>query len=89
MSGKIAWHYTTGQKFEQIAETGFILPASIGVKPPERPIVWFSLNQNFELTARKGWCDVAGFVRTLSVQETREAGGGLVRLGLDASKLIP
>lgn len=84
-----AWHYTTGDKFTLIIESGLIVPAATGVKPPERPIVWFSLNQYFEMTARKGLANESGLVRTASVQETREFGGGLVRFGLDAGRLIP
>lgn len=86
---KTAWHYTTGEKFIQIVESGLILPATTGMKPPERPIVWFSLDQHFEMTARKGLANEAGFYRTASIQETRELGGGLVRFGLDAGRLIP
>lgn len=84
-----AWHYTTGEKFPLIVADGVIRPASIAVKPPERPIVWFSLAQHFEMTARKGLMNEAGQVRTASIQETREFGGGLVRFGIDASRLIP
>lgn len=72
----MAWHYTTGNKFPLIVADGLIRPAAIGVKPPERPIVWFSLAQHFEMTARKGLMNEAGQFRTASIQETREFGGG-------------
>ncbi len=85
----MAWHYTTGEKFPLIVADGVIRPAAIGVKPPERPIVWFSLAQHFEMTARKGLMNAAGQIRTASIQETREFGGGLVRFGIDAARLIP
>lgn len=85
----LAWHYTTGEKFILIVEDRVIRPASTGVKPPELPIVWFSLDQNFERTARKGLLTEAGQFRTASIQETQELGGGLVRFGLDAEILIP
>jgi hypothetical protein len=84
-----AWHYTTGEKFPLIIESGLIIPATTGVKPPERPIVWFSLDQYFEMTARKGLANETGFLRTATIQETRELAGGLVRFGVDAERLIP
>lgn len=86
---KLAWHYTTGNLFKLIVEDGFILPAATAVFPPERPIVWFSINQQFELTARKWQVSKDGTSRILSVQETRKYGGGLVRFGLDSRRLMP
>lgn len=53
----LAWHYTVGMWFQAIRLSGVLLPASSGVRPPERAILWFSLDQKFEPTARKAWID--------------------------------
>lgn len=77
----LAWHYTTGKHFERIATTGFLMPAATAVEPPEKPILWFSVNQYWELTANKGWEFPDGTIRTLTMQETFEKARGLVRFG--------
>lgn len=83
----LAWHYTTGMHFLRIVESGVLYPATVGMTPPEKPILWFSLNQQFEPTARK--CTFEnGAMRTLSVQETFERGGGLVRFGISPHHLL-
>lgn len=78
----IAWHYTTGQKFLAIVESGCLKPTNIDVKPPEKPILWFSLNQQWENTANKAKLDANGEIKRLSMKETYELGGGLVRFGI-------
>ena len=83
----LAWHYTTGEKFKAIVASGYLMPTGILVKPPERPVLWFSLNQRFEPTARKGAIE-GGALRTLSIEETRQHCGGLVRFGLSPRKLL-
>lgn len=83
----LAWHYTTGEKFRAIVASGYLMPTGALVKPPERPVLWFSLNQQFEPTARKAAID-AGVFRTLSVDETGRHCGGLVRFGLSPRKLL-
>ena len=84
----IAWHYTTGQKFERIAKSGYLLPTAVGVEPPERPVIWFSLNQEWEATAAK-MATVPGGIRMLTKDETCQLGGGLVRFGYPAQRCIP
>lgn len=84
---KMAWHYTTGEKFFQISKTGILLPAIAGVVPPERPIVWFSLNQKFEPTARKG-INRNGQQVTATLEEMHQLAGGLVRFGVEPTKLL-
>lgn len=87
---KLAWHYTTGEKFLQIVEDGVLVPSDIYVNPPERPVLWFSLNQEWEPTACKHWKDRAtGVVSRLTREETHERGRGTVRFGCDPSALIP
>jgi len=83
----LAWHYTTGQKFPIIIERGELVPSAIGVKPPEKPILWFSLNQYWEHTANKAIADANGNLRRLTMRETFNLGGGLVRFGYEAKNL--
>ncbi len=52
----ISWHYTTGDKYELIKKSGLLLPADIGISPPERPILWFSTHPRYEPTALKPLC---------------------------------
>lgn len=82
------WHYTIGRHFRAIIESGELRPASIGVHPPELPVLWFSANRHFEMTARKAWRDDFG-QRVLSVDETRVFGNGLYRFAYESSRLIP
>jgi hypothetical protein len=84
----LAWHYTTGEKFEEIVAAGFLRPTSMHIGPSERPILWFSLNQGWEQTANKGW-EERGVRRRLTMEETRVKGRGLARFGIDARRLIP
>ena len=84
----IAWHYTTGDKFLLILASGLIKPATVGVVAPERPIVWLSTNQKFEMTARKGLIS-DGRRRDATIEEMRSLAGGVYRLGMNTSKLIP
>lgn len=82
----LAWHYTTGQNFIKIVNSGFLKPIDIDVRPPEKPILWFSLNQKWELTANKAVMESHG-IRRLSMEETFRLGGGLVRFGIELNKL--
>lgn len=83
----MAWHYTTGEKFALIRRHGLLLQATKGVMPPERPVVWFSLNQQFEPTARKGIIK-NGVQVWATLDEMRQLAGGLFRLGIDPSQLL-
>jgi len=47
------WHYTFLPHLETILRGGLIRPATALVKPPERPIGWFSRNQFWERTVTK------------------------------------
>jgi hypothetical protein len=80
----LRWHYTIGLHFRSISNDGAIVPATAHVDPPERPIVWFSANQDWEPTAAKGIV-VAGVRRTATFEETYQVGGGLVRIGVTPS----
>lgn len=85
----IAWHYTTGRHFPRILASAELRPAIAGVEPPEKPILWFSINRHFEMTARKARIGPGGGIRTLTVMGTFEALGGFYRFGIDAAGLIP
>ena len=79
---KTKWHYTTGQCAVQIIRDGVIKPATAYVPEGERPIVWFSTNQDWELTANKLWKNPGGSLIRLGRVQTGELGGGLVRFGV-------
>ena len=86
-SGLLAWHYTTGQKFPSIVEAGYIFGSTSFLERRERPVVWFSLRQDFEPTARKAKL-VDGQLRVMSIEEAYSACGGLVRFGVKPSDLM-
>ena len=84
----IAWHYTTGEHFLLIVESGELRPTDILVRPPEKPVLWFSINQRWEATACKGLVD-GGQRRTLTMEETMQMCQGLVRFGVRLDRLHP
>ena len=84
---RIAWHYTIGHRFVQIVEDGFLRPTGAHIASGEKPVLWFSLHPTFEPTARKAIRE-GGKVRTLSMDETRELGGNLVRFGVLLAGLL-
>lgn len=79
---EIVWHYTTGELFRLIVESGELRPATTYVPENERPIVWFSSNKNWEQTANKALRNNDGTVRSLDRDEMAALGGGLVRIGV-------
>lgn len=83
----LVWHYTTGQRAEQILQCGFIRGATVNVPLNERPAVWFSMNQVFELTAAKTR-RVDGVLMFLTIPEMAHYGNGLVRFGLSPRALL-
>lgn len=84
----IAYHYTTAQKYELIKQSGLLLPADIGVLPPELPILWFSTHPRYEPSALKPLGDEYGnVIRMLTVKELHERAGGLVRFGISVANL--
>jgi len=78
----IVWHYTTGQCSIGIIESGVIRPATDKVPAGERPIVWFSSNQEWEPTSTKYIMTPEGSSRRLSKDELEAGGNGLVRFGV-------
>ena len=84
---ELVWHYTTGEKFKLIVESGLLLTASIGVYPPEKPILWFSSHPYFEPTAIKNY-ELNGKIRRLSLPELFKLGRGLCRFGYQKKLLL-
>ena len=84
---QMAWHYTTGEKFTAISESQMLLPTDSYIDGTEAPILWFSTKSYFEPTACKARL-IAGKVTTLTMMETFDLGGGLVRFAVDESTLI-
>ena len=78
----LLWHYTTGQCSIGIMESGVILPATAKVPAGERPIVWFSSNQEWEPTSTKIFEAHDGRTWRMSKDELRVRGNGLVRFGV-------
>lgn len=83
-----AWHYTTGERFLSIVECGFLLPATALITSKERPVVWFSLNQEWEPTANKMLRSPDGTLIFLDKEGTCKFGGGLVRFGYPLERTI-
>ena len=44
----LAWHYTTGRKFQDITSSGMLIPGGIGAEPTGTPVLWFSRHQHWE-----------------------------------------
>jgi hypothetical protein len=63
------------------------VPLSVGVRPPERPVLWFSTEEYFELTAIMSPVE-EGVLRALSIEEALQRGCGLVRFGVPRDLLI-
>ena len=83
----LAWHYTTGQKFQHITSSGMLIPGGIGVEPTGTPVLWFSRNQHWEQTAGDECHEAGQPPRRLTMRETYTASGGLVRYGCDPKRL--
>lgn len=79
---RLAWHYTTLNRFILILAEGEIRAATAGVPANERPIVWFSLNQYWERSSRKALRKPDGQLIGLDMNGTSEHGGGLIRIGV-------
>lgn len=85
----LVWHYTVGQKFALIVDDGWLRPATAFVAAPEKPILWFSGNQDWEETANKMFKPPDGPLRFGTKETTRDLGGGLVRFGYRRDRLHP
>jgi hypothetical protein len=74
------YHYTTGSKLRPIINTGAILPTAAHIEPNEKPVAWFSTQDQWEPTATKR--PIPGKLGQLI---TAKAQNGLVRITVPAS----
>ena len=78
---ELVWHYTFGEAFRSILENGLIMPATANVSERERPIVWFSTNQEWDQTVPKGLMK-NGVIVDLDREAMIAAGLRLGRIGV-------
>ena len=71
----VIYHYTTGLKLEHIINSGHIQPTAAKIEPHEKPIAWFSTQDQWEPTASK--VPITGMAGQIA---TAQAQGGLVRI---------
>ena len=69
------YHYTTGHKLHSIIDSGAITPTTAKIEPHEKPVAWFSTQDQWEPTATK--VPIPGMQGQI---ETAKAQGGLVRI---------
>ena len=69
------YHYTTGLKLKQIINSGHIRPTTARIEPHEKPVAWFSTQEQWEPTATK--VPIPGMQGQVM---TAKAQGGLVRI---------
>lgn len=83
------WHYTIGDRYEQIVVDGILKPADAFVSKKERTCVWFSRSNSWEETANKMIGATIGGEPVnvgLNRELTHLLGGGLVRIGIHPSE---
>ena len=69
------FHYTTGHKLRLILLSGQIKPSTAGIEPHEKPVAWYSTQDQWEPTATK--CPIPGMPGQLI---TANAQHGLARI---------
>ncbi len=86
----LAWHYTTGEKFDLILFCGYLIVTSSSheLRENERAVSWFSMNQKWEQTASYRVVKDGKEIK-LPMLENKEKVRGLVRLGYPHSQLLP
>ena len=82
MAEKTVWHYSIYPHLLSMLRDGFIKPATAFVKPPERPIVWFSKSQTWERSVTKGLRLPDGSSVTLDFHGMVSHGVRPVRIGV-------
>ena len=75
-----AFHFTTGAKLRQIINSGCIRPTTAKIELHEKPVAWFSTQDQWEPTATK--VPIPGIKGQI---ETAKAQGGLVRIKVPGS----
>jgi hypothetical protein len=71
----VVHHFTTGEKLKHIINSGHIRPSTAHVPPHEKPVAWFSTQDQWEPTCTK--VSISGKLGQLM---TAKAQGGLVRI---------
>ena len=71
----VIYHYTTGLKLRSIINSGAIKPTTAKIEPHEKPVAWFSTQDQWEPTCTK--VPIPGMQGQI---ETAKAQGGLVRI---------
>jgi len=84
----LAWHYTTAACFLQMLKRRAIVPHECADNSLGRPVTWFSVNEDFEPSARMVASRGNGQAFHFSINETAERGQGLVRLGVPVRTLL-
>jgi hypothetical protein len=69
------YHYTTGLELRSIINSGAIKPKTAKIEPHEKPVAWFSTQDQWEPT-----CTKASIPGKLGQLMTAKAQGGLVRI---------
>lgn len=82
---QIAWHYTKGTSFIDIMAYGSLMP---GVPAfGKKPVLWFSLDQEWEPTSQVIEVPVFGLPRPLGKAMTHDGYCGLFRFGIPVGNL--
>lgn len=76
------WHYTVGQRWEQIRASGVIRLATALVPKGERPVVWFTRRETWEPTATTLMQGPDGNRHDASDLEIKVRLGGKIRIGV-------
>ena len=71
----VVHHFTTGEKLKQIINSGHIRPSTAHVPLNEKPVAWFSTQDQWEPT-----CTKVSIPGKLGQLMTAKAQGGLVRI---------
>ena len=87
MNADIVWHYTPMNRARQIIDSGFILGATAGMPPGERPCAWFSACPTFEPFAQKALVQNGQLV-IMTIEQMHELFGGLARFGVARSRCM-
>jgi len=82
MKNQIAYHYTYGDNFAKIIESGVIRRAVALIDVGEKPVVWFTLNPIWDPTVNKAAYGPEGEIVFLTKEETAQYGNGLFRFGV-------
>lgn len=84
------WHYTTeAHHLPGILRDGCIHPATVGIGPRERPVVWFSSRLTYEPTAIKVARDLPDGSTQLGTLADQIEAVGAARIGIDAGDALP